>query len=178
VVQLRTKHAGDRAALAMGREVRELTRARGVLFFVNDRFDLALAVGADGVHLGQDDLHPDDLPADARARLLVGRSTHTLAQVRAAANEPIDYVAFGPIFGTVSKASPYPARELPLLREAVREASPRPVVAIGGIDVDNAGAVAGAGAAGAAVISAVANADDTTQAVRALVHAFLGSRSE
>jgi len=87
VVQLRAKRTGDREALAWGREIRGLTRACGALFFVNDRFDLARLCEADGVHLGQTDLPPARLPAEARARLAVGRSTHDEAEVRRALAE-------------------------------------------------------------------------------------------
>jgi len=164
VVQLRTKHATDRETLRWAGEIRALTHAAGVLFFVNDRFDLALAAGADGVHLGQQE------------QLLVGRSTHTLAQVHAAAKEPADYLAFGPVFGTHSKESPYPPRGLPLLREAVHAASPLPLVAIGGINSRNVAEIAATGAAGAAVISAVADTDDAEEAVGELVVAFTGAQ--
>lgn len=173
VVQLRAKHATDREALAWARRIRALTREHGALFVVNDRFDLALLAEADGVHLGQDDLPPEALPGDARARLLVGRSTHTLAQARACA-EPVDYLAFGPLFGTTSKQSPHDARGLDALGEVVRAAAPRPVVAIGGIDARRIGQVAAAGA-GAAVISAVAGAHDPEAAVRALVAGLAGA---
>jgi thiamine-phosphate pyrophosphorylase len=103
---------------------------------------------------------------------LIGRSTHTLEQARAAAGEPVDYVAFGPVFGTRSKQSSYSARELPHLEEVVQAVAPRPVIAIGGIDATNARAVAGSGAAGVAVIAAVAGADDAEKATRELVHAL------
>jgi len=176
VVQLRAKCSGDGAALAFAREIREITRRAGVLFFVNDRFDLALLAGADGVHLGQDDLAPADVPAAARERLRIGRSTHTLDEVRAAAQEPVDYVAFGPVFGTASKDSPYTPRGLALLAEAARLALPRPLVAIGGIDAARAPQLGPAGAAGAAVISAVAGAEDPVAATRALVEALRAGR--
>jgi thiamine-phosphate pyrophosphorylase len=171
-VQLRAKRATDREALAWAREIRAVARAHGTLFFVNDRFDLALAAGADGVHLGQDDLPPGALPAAARARLLVGLSTHSLDQVRDAGAAPVDYVAFGPVFGTASKDSPWAARGLALLEDAARLAAPRPLVAIGGIDLARAPACARAGAAGVAVISAVAAAPDPEAAARALVAAL------
>jgi thiamine-phosphate diphosphorylase len=172
VIQLRAKFATDRVALGWAEAIRELTRIHAALFFVNDRFDLALAVDADGVHLGQEDLPPARVPAEARSRLLIGRSTHTLEQARAAAGEPVDYVAFGPVFGTRSKQSSYSARELPHLEEVVQAVAPRPVIAIGGIDATNARAVAGSGAAGVAVIAAVAGADDAEKATRELVHAL------
>ncbi len=107
-------------------------------------------------------------PAAVRERLLVGRSTHTLAQAAIARDEPCDYVAFGPIFGTTSKDSPYDARGLAALRAVVAQVSPKPVVAIGGIDASGAAEAVRAGAAGVAVISAVAAADDPAAAACAL----------
>jgi len=175
VVQLRAKRAGDRDALRWADAIRRLTRESGVLFFVNDRFDLALAAEADGVHLGQDDLPPGRLPERARTRLLVGRSTHSAEQARGATGEPVDYVAFGPVFGTRSKVSDHGARGLAALAEVVRIATPLPVVAIGGIAGEGAARVVAAGAAGVAVISAVAGADDPVAAVRALAARFPGS---
>lgn len=169
VVQLRAKLSPDRLVLRWAREIRRITREQGALFFVNDRFDLALAAEADGVHLGQHDLPPERLPALARRRLLVGRSTHDLPQAREARSAPVDYVAFGPLFGTRSKASPYDARGLPALREVVELVAPRPLVAIGGISAERVADVVAAGAAGVAVISAVAGADDPLAATRALV---------
>jgi thiamine-phosphate pyrophosphorylase len=128
------------------------------------------------VHLGQEDLPPARLPAPARERLLVGRSTHTLEQARAVAREGVDYVAFGPIFGTTSKDSPWTARGVEQARAAARAVAPLPLVAIGGIDAAGASALAAAGVAGVAVISAVAAAADPTAAARALRRAFEGGR--
>jgi len=178
VVQLRTKHATDAQAVAWGREIRSLTASAGATFVVNDRFDVALACRADAVHLGQDDLPPAAVPKDVRARLAIGRSTHDLAQAREAASEPVDYVAFGPLFGTTSKDSAYDARGLPLLAEIVRVVAPRPVVAIGGIGLERIPALRAAGATGAAVISAVAAAADPEAATRALAAAFEGAPGE
>lgn len=172
VVQLRAKHAGDREALRWAAEIRRLTRERGVLFVLNDRFDLALAAEADGVHLGQEDLPPACIPPLLRARLRVGRSSHTLEQAREAAREGVDYVAFGPVFGTTSKESPWEARGLEALAEAARAVAPLPLVAIGGVDASRAVALRRAGAAGAAVISAVAAAADPEAATRRLVVAL------
>jgi thiamine-phosphate pyrophosphorylase len=143
-----------------------------VRFVVNDRFDLALLAEADGVHLGQEDLPPERLPAEARRRLAVGRSTHSLEQARQAAGAPVDYVAFGPLFGTASKESPYDARGVEALRAAVEAVAPRPLVAIGGIDARGARLAREAGARGVAVISAVAGADDPEAATRTLVEAL------
>jgi thiamine-phosphate pyrophosphorylase len=169
VVQLRAKLATDRAALAWGEAIRAATRRAGALFCVNDRIDLALACGADAVHLGQDDLPPARVPADWRARIAVGRSTHTPEQVARACDEPVDYVAFGPVFDTRSKEQAWSARGLAALAAAVALAAPRPVVAIGGIDASRVAAVREAGAAGFAVISAVAGAAEPELAVRELV---------
>lgn len=173
VVQLRAKHAGDRQVLAWADEIRALTRARGVRFVLNDRFDLALTSDADAVHLGQEDLPPDAIPAALRARLEVGRSTHTLEQARAARDEPIDYVAFGPVFATGSKDTGYSERGLDRMRRVAELVAPLPLVAIGGIGPGNAGEALRRGAAGVAVISAVAGAEDPEAATRSLVEALI-----
>lgn len=165
-LQLRLKHTRDRDALALVRWAVERTRSAGALLIVNDRFDLADLGGADGVHLGQDDLAPERLPAALRERLLVGLSTHTLDQVCESRQRPIDYIGFGPVFGTASKRSEWQPRGPGMLAEAVKQAG-RPVVAIGGIDAGNAVEVSRAGAAAAAVISAIADASDPIAATRA-----------
>ena len=173
-IQLRAKHALDRELLVWAAEIRALTQLAGALFLVNDRFDLALAAGADGAHLGQDDLPPARIPPAARERLLLGRSTHTLEQASAARGEPIDYVAFGPVFGTRSKDSRWGPRGLAQLAAVVHCVRPLPVVAIGGIDAGNAASVREVGAAGFAVISAVAGAGEPEAATRTLVAAWRG----
>ncbi len=171
VVQLRAKRATDTEALVWGREIRALTRAAGCVFVMNDRVDLALACEADAVHLGQDDLPPEAARRIA-PRLAIGRSTHDAAQLARALGEPIDYVAYGPLFGTASKQTGYGARGLSALREIASHCAPLPLVAIGGIDASNAAAARAAGAHGIAVISAVANAGDPVAAVRELVAAW------
>ena len=176
VVQLRLKHTPDGPALELLRWAAARARAARALCFANDRFDLALLAGADGVHLGQDDLAPEALPADARARLLVGLSTHTLEQARASRARPIDYAAFGPVFATGSKPSEYEPRGCALLRQVVALAG-RPVVAIGGIGAANLAEVRAAGAAAAAVISAVADAPDPAEATRRLQARFSAAES-
>ena len=172
VVQLRAKRAIDREALEWCRAIRGITREAGTLFLVNDRFDLALASGADGVHLGQDDLPPGRIPAEAREMLLIGRSTHDAEQAREACREPIDYLAFGPIFGTSSKQSKWGARGLAALGEIAALAGSLPLVAIGGIELARVAEVIRAGADAVAVISAVAAASDSVAATRALVTAI------
>jgi thiamine-phosphate pyrophosphorylase len=177
VVQLRAKHASDAETLDLAREIRELTRQAGVRFVMNDRFDLALLCQADAVHLGQDDLPPDRLPPDARARLAIGRSTHDLAQAERAMTEDVAYLAYGPVFGTSSKQSDYSARGLEPLGAVARRCAPLPVVAIGGVDAARAPQLTAAGARGAAVISAVAGAADPVAAVRELARALAQERT-
>ena len=172
VVQLRAKLAPDRIALEWGEAIRAETRAAGALFCVNDRIDIALACGADAVHLGQDDLPPARIPPDWRARLAVGRSTHTREQVARACEEPVDYVAFGPVFDSSSKPQEWSARGIAALADAVKCAGPRPVLAIGGIDASRVAELRAAGAAGFAVIAAVAGAASPESAVRELVAAW------
>jgi len=179
-LQLRAKGASAAALRAGAARLRDLCGRAGVPFCVNDRLDVALAVEADVVHLGQ-----DDLPlADARrvrelagARdLLIGFSTHNHAQARAAAAAGADYIGFGPVFGTASKQKPDPTVGLEALA-AVCAAVSVPVVAIGGITIETAGAVARAGAAAAAVIAAVDRAPDPAAAGRAVAAAFAGALS-
>lgn len=171
-LQLRHKAGSDRALLELARALKSLCAERGVPFVVNDRADVAQLTGADGLHLGQ-----DDLPlADARALLPdaeIGLSTHDPAQARAATDA--DLVAFGPIFATTSKEAPDPVVGLDALG-AICANSPRPVVAIGGIDLARAPQIREAGATYGAVIGALAKADDPTAAARAL-HAALGGES-
>jgi thiamine-phosphate pyrophosphorylase len=173
LVQLRAKDVTDRELFALAGAAAEGAHRGGALFVVNDRPDVALMVGADGVHLGQDDLPP----ADARRVLgddaIVGRSTHSLDQVRTALGEPVDYVAIGPVFPTATKANPDPVVGPELLREA-RALTGRPLVAIGGIDAARAVVAIAAGADGVAVISALTGAPDLERAARAFVARMRG----
>ena len=168
-LQLRAKEVGGRAFAAAARRLLPLCRARGVPFCVNDRLDVALTVGADGVHLGQDDLPLADAlrvrVAAGRPDLMVGFSTHNAQQAVAAASAGADYIGFGPVFATSSKLNPDPVVGLVLLAEVCRTVSV-PVVAIGGVAPEQAGLLAEAGASAAAVISAVNNATDPTAAGR------------
>jgi thiamine-phosphate pyrophosphorylase len=174
-LQLRAKLAGARDFADAARALQPLCRAASVPFCVNDRLDIALAVGADVVHLGQDDLPLADarrLRAEAgRSDLLIGVSTHNLAQALDAAEGDADYLGFGPIFGTASKANPDPTVGLDALA-AVCRAVPVPVVAIGGIGLDTVGVVAQAGASAAALIAAVNGTSDPTAAGLRVAAAF------
>ena len=169
IVQLRMKGADAAAQLAIARLLVPWCRARGVTFIVNDRVDVALAAGADGVHLGQDDLPLAAARALVPSGFFIGVSTHDEAQARAAASA--DYIGFGPCFTTSSKHNPDPVVGLERLAR-VCAASPIPVVAIGGITLDTIAAVAAAGASAAAVIRAVNAAPDVTAAARTVAAAF------
>jgi thiamine-phosphate pyrophosphorylase len=168
VLQLRLKAAGAGELLDVARAVRAHTRRAGALLVVNDRADVARAAGADGVHLGQ-----DDLPiAAARAILppgaLVGLSTHDVDQARAGAAAGADYLGVGPIFATASKADALASRGLALVR-AVRAVTSLPLVAIGGITPETAPAVRRAGADAVAMIAALVREDDVAARVRAVL---------
>ena len=151
IIQLRFKQGSDTAFLALADRLRTATREHGALLIVNDRPDIALMSGADGVHVGQ-----EDLPVDAVRNLLgpaavVGLSTHDEAQADAALSTTASYVAVGPVFTTETKATGYDARGLSLVNYAANRG--KPIVAIGGITLDRAPQVARAGASGLAVIS-------------------------
>jgi thiamine-phosphate pyrophosphorylase len=178
-LQLRAKGADASPMRAAALRLRDLCRAAGVPFCVNDRFDVALAIDADIVHLGQDDLPLADalrVRARAGAEMLIGISTHTLAQALAAAAGGADYLGFGPIFATTSKLDPDPVVGLAALA-SVCAAVPIPVVAIGGISLDAVPSVARAGARAAAVIGAVDGAPDPEAAARLVGAAFANAKS-
>lgn len=170
IVQWRFKGITDAAALESAQELREATRAAGVLLIINDRPDIARMVGADGVHVGQDDLDAND----ARALLpggIVGVSTHNEAQFEVALTRPVDYIAVGPVFSTTSKADPGPLVGLEFVSWASSRTT-KPIVAIGGINAPNARSVVNAGARGLAVISEVMRAEHPDRAATALARAM------
>lgn len=166
VVQLRDKSAPDGEIVAAGRHLAALCRDRGALFFVNDRPDLALECGADGVHVGQDDAGVEAVRALAGERLLVGVSTHAPEQVAAAEASGADYFAVGPVYETPTKPG-RPAVGLELVRHAAERAS-KPWFAIGGIDAGNAAEVVAAGATRLAVVRAIRDATDPRAAAAEL----------
>ena len=151
ILQLRHKGFWSRQVFAQAEEIAALCRDASASFVVNDRADYALLLHA-GLHLGQDDL----LPADARlvvgAVPMIGFSTHNPDQMRAAAHEPVDYVAFGPVFTTASKERPDPTVGIAGLR-TVRGLTQKPLVAIGGITRENAALCWSAGANSVAIIA-------------------------
>jgi thiamine-phosphate pyrophosphorylase len=168
LIQLRAKSSDLRAVLTLAESLVRLAEPAHAQVIVNDRADVARLAGAAGVHVGQDDLEP----ADARAIIgdsgLVGLSTHTPDQIDAAAAAPIDYLAIGPVFDTITKDTGYAAVGLERVRHAA-ERSQRPVVAIGGITLETAPAVIAAGASAVAVISDLVASGDPA----ARVHEYL-----
>src|SRR5579863_5810041 len=169
MVQLRDKTLSDRQLLEAARVFARTCRDNGALFIVNDRVDIALLSGADGVHLGQDDAHPDDVRALAGDDLIVGVSTHSPEQIAAANETAADYVGVGPIYETPTKPGRSPVG-LELVRYAARE-SRKPFFAIGGIDLTNVEAVLAAGARSVSVVRAVTRAELPAAAVRELLGA-------
>jgi len=178
VVQLREKDVSARERYEMGREVRELTREAGVPLIVNDRVDLALALEADGVHLGD-----EDLPVSVARELLgedaiVGRSVSFVEDARGAERAGADYLGVGAIYATGSKDDIDEAEYAigtDRLAEIV-DAVDIPVVGIGGIGADNAGEVIEAGAEGVAVITAITGADEAAAATRGLAATVANAR--
>jgi thiamine-phosphate pyrophosphorylase len=166
VFQLRDKHASDREVLAAAAEARALCDEAGSLLVLNDRPDLAVAAGADGVHVGQDDVPVSGARAAVGDERLVGLSTHSAAQADAAAALDVDYLAVGPVQATPTKPG-RPAVGLAPVRHAARTVAV-PWFAIGGIDRTNVGAVAEAGAARVVVVRAIAEAPDPEAAAREL----------
>jgi thiamine-phosphate pyrophosphorylase len=167
VLQLRAKALSPRDFLKLAHETRALTRSYACCLIVNDRIDIALACDADGVHLGQ-----DDMPLDAARKLMgekiIGISTHDVEQAKEAELGGADYIGFGPMFGTTTKATGYTARGLDLLRH-VRASVSIPIVAIGGITEDNVNDVWQAGADSAAIISDILKADAVAEKIRKIL---------
>jgi thiamine-phosphate pyrophosphorylase len=175
-VQLRAKSESIREAYELAVRLREVTAARGALLFVNDRVDVALASGADGAHLGDDDLPLAAARRIVPADFLLGRSVETPEDARRAAAEGADYLGVGAVFLTPSKLDTGPAIGLEGVRRAAQSAGAIPIVAIGGIDESNAAEVARAGAHGVAVIRAVMRAPDPAAAAARLLAAVRGER--
>jgi thiamine-phosphate pyrophosphorylase len=151
-IQLREKNASPRDFYEAAYEAVQVARRLGVQVIINDRVDIAIAVGADGVHLGQYDLPPEKARALLGESRIVGFSTHNLKQALAACSAPVDYVAIGPVFQTSTKEKPDPVVGLEAIAEVKRNVS-RPLVAIGGITLGLAKSVIEAGADSVAIIS-------------------------
>ena len=165
LVQYRSKAASSRDYFEASLHLAERFRARGVRFIVNDRADVAALAGADGVHVGQEDLGVEQARAIVGIGRWVGVSTHNVEQFRQAAATSADYIAVGPIFPTSTKQNPDPVVGLELIRE-VRPLTTKPIVAIGGITLERAAAVIETGADCVAVASDICSAADPAAQVR------------
>jgi len=154
-VQLREKNLPALDFYNEAKAALTVARQRGVTLIINDRVDVALALGAPGVHLGQDDLPPDAARKLLGDNAIIGYSTHTVSQAISAACLPVDYIAIGPIFQTSSKANPDPVVGLDGLRAVRKAIGDVRLVAIGGISQENAASVIDGGADSVAVISAL-----------------------
>ncbi len=175
VVQIRDKNASDRDFYKAALRIRKLTADAGVLFIVNDRVHIAAAVKADGVNVGQTDLPVPAVRSILGPAALIGVSADSVDQARQAEMDGADYVGFGPVYATSTKLDAGPVTGLQTL-EKVCGLIDVPVVAIGGIGLDNIAAVAAAGAACAAVVSAVVCAGDMVSATSDLAGAFTAMR--
>jgi thiamine-phosphate pyrophosphorylase len=166
VIQLREKQLSKKDRLALGLEIRELTRREGVLFIVNDDVDLAYILDADGVHLGQDDM-PIQNARVLMGNRIIGLSTHSITQVEDAVLAGADYIGVGPIFGTATKSDAEPVVGLELLGH-IQGSCPIPYVAIGGITSKNIADVVSVGCRRVAVISDILLAPNIEKRCRTL----------
>jgi len=176
LVQLREKEGGARDFVQLARRMRRLLRSLEVPLIINDRVDVALACGADGVHVGQEDMDTRDVRLLTGPDFLVGLTVHTPELAREAGNLPVDYLGAGPVFGTASKSDPKPRLEAQGLAR-IREQTVLPLVGIGSISGDNAAEVIRAGADGVAAISAICSAQSPFEAARKLREAVRSARS-
>ena len=163
LVQLREKSACTREFGELARALVGLVRPMGAHLVINDRVDVALAAGADGVHVGQDDMRPTDVRALLGPERILGLSVTGEDEARAARGQPVDYLGAGPVFATATKKDAGAPQGLDGLARMVALAEV-PVVAIGAITTANAAAVMATGVAGLAVVSAVCGADDPAKA--------------
>ena len=169
-MQLRAKALESGAFLDLARAIGDDARSAGATFIVNDRADLCVLAQAAGVHVGQDDLSPADVRLVIGPTAIVGLSTHAREQITAALNAPISYLAIGPVFSTVTKATGYNAVGYDAVRFAATQAAAvnLPVVAIGGITLTTAAKVIAAGAASVAVITDLMSKDPEARVRRYL----------
>jgi thiamine-phosphate pyrophosphorylase len=172
-IQIREKDLTARALYALALRLREPCRRYGAPLFINDRVDVAMAVGADGVHLPADSFSPTDARKLLGPHRLIGVSTHAIDEVIAAADGGADFAVYGPVFEPISKSSYGPPRGIEALREVCAQ-STIPVFALGGINAERARELAGTGAAGVAAIGAVMGAEHPGAAVRSLLDAIAG----
>jgi len=167
-IQLREKRASPREFYEAALEAISVARRLSVRIVINDRVDIAMAVGADGVHLGQTDVPPEKARKLLGGKRIIGFSTHTLKQALAADSMPVDYVAIGPVFQTASKENPDEIVGLEMISE-VRRSIAKPLVAIGGITMQSARAVIDAGADSVAVISDLLSTPNMSARTRSFI---------
>ncbi|MBQ4279473.1 MAG: thiamine phosphate synthase [Rikenellaceae bacterium] len=167
MLQLREKHLCDREMVGIGREIKPVTRGTATRFVMNDRADLALLADADVLHLGQGDLSLRDARRIVGRDMMIGLSTHSLEQAREAIAEGPDYIGFGPVYPTTTKAVPDPTVGTGLLREVLGFATV-PVVAIGGIFPDNLPEVTAAGARNVCLVRHLMESPDLETRIRSL----------
>lgn len=166
-IQLRDKSLGKRDLLDWAYRLREITRKRGVTFILNDHLDIALAVGADGVHLGQGDLPIPEARRVAGPSFVIGASTHSVDQAKRAVDEGASYINIGPIFATGTKKTSVDPVSPDMITHVMR-AVEHPYTVMGGINIENIDQVLKRGASRIAVVTAVVAADDIASAARAL----------
>jgi thiamine-phosphate pyrophosphorylase len=172
-IQFRQKSGATREMIETARQIKKLCTNSGVTFIVNDRLDIAIASDSDGVHLGQDDF-PIPLARDILGEnKIIGGSAVTWDEVQKCLEEGADYVGFGPVYPTSSKADAGPVSGIDLLKRVIDKA-PLPLIAIGGVNKDNTPEVIRAGAHGIAVISAVCCRQDPERATHELFQALKG----
>ena len=168
IIQLRMKHASREDILREAREMRRVTDGTDTLFIVNDDPQMAADVGADGVHVGQDDISPAEVRKRFPELRIVGLSTHNMDQVRASLTQPVDYIGVGPVYATPTKDIPDPTLGLETMGNMIAAAA-HPAVAIGGIDAQRLPAVLAAGARNFAVVRAVCQSAKPYEAMRSLM---------
>ncbi|MFZ0612371.1 MAG: thiamine phosphate synthase [Desulfobacterales bacterium] len=174
-VQLREKVASTREFIEEALTIRDYLRSVNIPLIINDRLDVALALGADGVHLGRTDMSPVMARAVAGNRMVIGISVESVADALAAENNGADYLGVSPIFATPTKTDTAPALETAGLR-AIRQAVRLPLVAIGGLYRGNAADIIHCGADGVAVVSAIVSAADPAKAARRLKRIIMEAR--
>jgi len=170
LVQLRCKEAAGAAFLSLAERIVAVARVHGAAVIINDRADIARLCGADGVHVGQDDLSVDDVRRIVGPDAIVGLSTHDERQIDAGLAGSASYIAVGPIFATGTKSTAGPARGPGLVRYAADRG--KPVVAIGGITLDRVGSVIAAGASGVAIIADLLATGDPENRAREYIRNF------
>lgn len=173
IIQLRMKHTPKEVILREAYEVRKATSGTDTLFIVNDNPEIAAEVGADGVHVGQDDMKPCEIRSRFPELSLIGLSTHNPDQTRASRNEPIDYIGVGPVYSTPTKEIPDPTLGLETMRQMINISS-HPAVAIGGIDAVRLKEVVKFGAKNVAVVRAVCASSNPYEAMKTLAEIIMG----